>query len=74
MDFRKTFDAEALYANYKVISADWLLSNGNGEMIRMDNVATVNGYGSVAVSGNNNSHVVAGGGRYRPASGANKVS
>lgn len=31
-------------------------------MIRMDNVATVNGYGSVAVSGNNNSHVVAGGG------------
>lgn len=58
---RNTFDAEALYANCKGISADWLLSNGNGEMIKMDNSATANGDGSIAVSGNNNSHVVAGG-------------
>ena len=58
---RNTFDAEALYANCKEISADWLLSNGNGEMIRRDNSATANGDGSIAVSGNNNSHVVAGG-------------
>lgn len=58
---RNTFDAEALYANCKDISADWLLSNGAGEMIKMNNSATANGDGSVAVSGNNNSHVVAGG-------------
>ena len=58
---RNTFDAEALYANCKDISADWLLSNGTGEMIKMNNSATANGDGSVAVSGNNNSNVVAGG-------------
>lgn len=58
---RNTFDAEALYANCKDISADWLLSNGAGEMIKMNNAATANGDGSVAVSGNNNSNVVAGG-------------
>ena len=58
---RNTFDAETLYANCKDVSADWLLSNGNGEMIKVHNAATVNGDGSVAVSGNNNSHVVAGG-------------
>lgn len=58
---RNTFDAEALYANCKDISADWLLSNGAGEMLRANNSATANGDGSVAVSGNNNSHVVAGG-------------
>ena len=57
---RNTFDAETLYANCKGISADWLLSNGSGEMIKMDNSTTVNGNGSVVVSGNNNSHVVAG--------------
>ncbi len=43
------------------ISADWLLNRGEGEMIKMNNSATANGDDSVAVSGNNNSHVVAGG-------------
>lgn len=58
---RNTFDAEALYANCNGISADWLLSYGEGDMIKSNNAATVNGDGSVAVSGNNNSNVVAGG-------------
>lgn len=57
---RNTFDAEALYANCKGISADWLLSYGEGDMIRSNNAATVNGDGSVAVSGNNNTSVVNG--------------
>ena len=57
---RNTFDAETLYANCKGVSADWLLSNGNGEMIRMDNTAIVNGDGSAAVSGNNNTSVING--------------
>ena len=58
---RNTFDAETLYAKCANISADWLLNRGEGEMIKMNNSATANGDGSVAVSGNNNSHVVAGG-------------
>ena len=57
---RNTFDAEALYANCKGISADWLLSYGEGDMIKSNNAATVNGDGSVAVSGNNNTSVVNG--------------
>ena len=31
---RNTFDAEVLYAKCVGVSADWLLSNGTGEMIR----------------------------------------
>lgn len=58
---RNTFDAEALYANCKDISADWLLNNGEGEMLKSNNSATANGDGSVAANGNNNSIVVAGG-------------
>lgn len=58
---RNTFDAETLYANCKDVSADWLLGNGVGEMIRVNNSTTVNGDGSIAVNGNNNNHVVAGG-------------
>lgn len=58
---RNTFDAETLYAKCANISADWLLSYGEGDMIKTNNSATVNGDGSVAVSGNNNSNVVAGG-------------
>ena len=38
-----------------------MLGNGEGEMLKTNNSATANGDGSVAVSGNNNSHVVAGG-------------
>lgn len=57
---RNTFDAEVLYAKCSEISADWLLSNGEGDMLRINNSATANGDGSVAVSGNNNSHFIAG--------------
>lgn len=31
---RKTFDAEVLYAKCDGISAEWLLSNGEGEMLK----------------------------------------
>lgn len=31
---RSTFDAEVIYAKCSDISADWLLSNGTGEMLR----------------------------------------
>ena len=57
---RNTFDAEALYANCKGISADWLLSYGEGDMIKSNNAATVNGDGSVAVNGHNNTSVING--------------
>lgn len=57
---RNTFDAELIYSKCDGISGDWLLGNGEGDMLRINNSATVNGDGSVAVSGNNNSHVIAG--------------
>ena len=31
---RKTFDAEAIYKHCKNVSAEWLLSGGQGEMLR----------------------------------------
>lgn len=58
---RNTFDAELIYSKCDGISGDWLLGNGEGDMLKTNNSATANGDGSVAVSGNNNSHVVAGG-------------
>ena len=57
---RNTFDAELIYSKCDGISGDWLLGNGEGDMIKSSNSAMVNGDGSVAVNGNNNSHVVAG--------------
>lgn len=57
---RNTFDAEVLYEKCANISAEWLLSRGEGEMIKTNNTAVANGDGSVAVNGNNNSNVVAG--------------
>ena len=58
---RNTFDTELIYLKCDGISGDWLLSNGEGDMLKANNAATANGDGSVAVSGNNNSHVIAGG-------------
>ena len=41
------------------LNTDWLLTGG-GEMLKPSSAAIANGDGSVAVSGNNNSHVMAG--------------
>lgn len=58
---RNTFDAEVIYANCSEISADWLLSNGDGEMLKsINNIATASGNSSVAVTGNNNSNISSG--------------
>jgi len=46
---RNTFDAEVLYAKCSDVSADWLLSNGMGDMLRsVNNTATANGDRSIA--------------------------
>lgn len=58
---RNTFDAELIYSKCEGISGDWLLGNGEGEMLKTNNSATATGNGSIAVNGNNNSNVVAGG-------------
>lgn len=57
---RNTFDAELIYSKCDGVSGDWLLGKGEGEMIKSNNSVTVSCDGSVAVSGNNNSNVVAG--------------
>ncbi len=48
---RKTFDAELLYQKCSNLSADWLLSNGNGEMIRTRNAIISADRGSIAAGG-----------------------
>ena len=58
---RNTFDAELIYSKCEGISGDWLLGNGEGEMLKTNNSATATGNGSIAVNGNNNNNVVAGG-------------
>lgn len=46
---RNTFDAELLYAKCRDISAEWLLSNGNGDMLKsVHNTATATGQSSIA--------------------------
>ena len=57
---RNTFDAELIYSKCEGISGDWLLGNGEGDMLKTNNSATANGDGSAAVSGNNNTSVVNG--------------
>lgn len=48
---RKTFDAELLYQKCSNLSADWLLSNGNGEMIRTRNAIISADRGGIAAGG-----------------------
>ncbi len=51
---RNTFDAEVLYAKCSDISADWLLSNGTGDMLKsVNNTATANGNSSIAAINSN---------------------
>lgn len=57
---RNTFDAELIYSKCDGVSGDWLLGNGEGDMLKSNNSATANGDGSVAVSGNNNTSVING--------------
>ena len=57
---RNTFDAELIYSKCDDISGDWLLSNGEGDMLKTNNSATANGDGSVAVNGHNNTSVING--------------
>ena len=48
---RNTFDAEVLYTKCSDVSADWLLSNGMGDMLRsVNNTATANGDSSIAIN------------------------
>lgn len=51
---RNSFDAEILYTKCKELSADWLLSNGSGDMIKTENhTATANGDSSIAAINSN---------------------
>ncbi|MES5167829.1 hypothetical protein ABVC73_04740 [Prevotella melaninogenica] len=59
---RKTFDAELLYQKCSNLSADWLLSNGNGEMIRTRNAIISADRGGIAAGGNINSGTTMGDG------------
>lgn len=52
---RKTFDAELLYRNCLGLSGDWLLSGGEGEMLRATKIIKADN-GSIATGDNSSVH------------------